>query len=108
MKKEHEKTIEKMLGDIRQIPGYMSGLGAGSATLESCIHAAKDYREAHEHEVLILDSIFTSEKYSKILKRRDVDRMEIQDMIDICEDEIRKRSKELHEFIEFRKRHNWN
>lgn len=107
MKKEHEKIIEKMSEDIRQIPGFITGTGAQSATLESYISAAKDLQEAHEHEVIILDSIFTSEQYSKLLRRRDVDRDEIQTTIDICEEKILKHSNELHKFIEFRKSKNW-
>ena len=51
MKKEQEKILEKMYDDIRQIPGYISGCGVGSACLESYISAAKDLQQAHEYEV---------------------------------------------------------
>lgn len=108
MKKEHEKVIENMLADIRQIPGFISGLGARSATLESYIHAAKDLQEAHEHEVMILDAIIMSEKFGKTLKRPGVDRGEIQGMIEYYESDIEKHARLLHEFIEERKYHNWN
>ena len=108
MKKEHEKIIETMLNDIRQIPPYVSGMGASSATLQSYIHAAKDYQEAHVHEVMILDGVFMSEKFQKILKRSDIDKEEIQDMIERYERDIKKHSRELHEFIEERKRKMWD
>ena len=108
MKKEHEKIIENMLNDIRQIPPYVSGMGASSATLQSRLQAAKDYQEAHIHEVMILDGVFMSEKYQKILKRSDIEKEEIQRMIDKYESDIKKHSRELHKFIEERKLKTWN
>lgn len=108
MKKEHEKVIENMLNDIRQIPGFISGLGSQSTTIESYIHAAKDLQEAHEHEVVILDAIIMSEKFRKTMKRPDVDRGEIQEMIEYYERDIEKHARLLHEFIEGRKSRNWN
>ena len=108
MKKEHEKILENMLNDIRQIPPYVSGMGASSATLQSRLQAAKDYQEVHVHEVMIFDGIFMSEKYQKILKRSDIEKEEIQDMIEKYESDIKKHSRELHEFIEERKRKMWD
>lgn len=108
MKKEHEKVIKNMLEDIRQIPGYVTGLGSRSAFLESYISAAKDYQEAHEHEVAILDAIFQSESFSALLRRKDVDRCEIEGTVEHYEGIIQKQSKELHDFIEERKYHRWS
>lgn len=107
MKKEHEKVIKNMLEDIRQIPGYVTGMGSRSAFLESYISAAKDYQEAHEHEVVILDAIFQSESFSALLRKKDIDRCEIEGSVEYYEEIIQRHSKELHEFIEFRKSRKW-
>ena len=67
MKKEREEIIKKMYEDIMQIPGYITGCGSASATIESYIAAAKDLQQAHDYEVMILENIYQCEKYEQIL-----------------------------------------
>lgn len=68
MKKEREEIIKKMYEDIMQIPGYITGCGSASATIESYIAAAKDLQQAHDYEVMIFENIYQCEKYEQILK----------------------------------------
>ena len=77
MKKEREEIIKKMYEDIMQIPGYITGCGSASATIESYIAAAKDLQQAHEYEVLILQGILYYNNYSALLKKKDVDKAEV-------------------------------
>ncbi|WP_278910368.1 hypothetical protein [Enterocloster bolteae] len=107
MKKEHEKIIEKMYDDIRQIPGYISGCGASSTCIESYISAAKDLQQAHEYEILILQGIIFDNKFSAQLKQKDVDKAEISSVREYYREQYIKNSELLHEFIEERKRRQW-
>lgn len=107
MKKEHEEIIKKMYEDVRQIPGYITGCGSASATIESYIAAAKDLQQAHEYEMMILQNIFDYVEYEKILKLPDVDKTEFQFSANICKELYTKNSKLLHEFIEERKAKHW-
>lgn len=107
MKKEQEKILEKMYDDIKQIPGYISGCGGGSACLESYISAAKDLQQAHEYEVLILQGIFYYNSFSAQLKQKDVDRAEISYSCEMYKKQYTNNSELLHEFIEERKRQQW-
>lgn len=107
MKKEHEKIIEKMYEDIKQIPGYITGCGAGSATIESYISAAKDLQQAHEYEVMILEGIFYYNSFSAHLKERDVDKAELAYSCERYKKQYLENSDLLHEFIEERKAQGW-
>ena len=107
MKKEQEKILKKMYEDIKQIPGYISGCGGGSACRESYISAAKDLQQAHEYEVLILQGIFYYNSFSAQLKQKDVDRAEISHSCEMYKKQYTNNSELLHEFIEERKRQQW-
>lgn len=107
MKKEHEKILEKMYDDIKQIPGYISGCAVGSACLESYISAAKDLQQAHEYELLIFEGIFYYNSYSAHLKSKDVDKEELSYACEMYRKQYIKNSELLHEFIEERKRQQW-
>ncbi len=107
MKKEREKIIKKMYEDVRQIPGYITGCGAASATIESYIAAAKDLQQAHEYEMMILGNIFQCEECERILKLPDVDKEEFSFMRDRCRELYTENSRLLHEFIEERSRKGW-
>lgn len=107
MKKEREEIIKKMYEDAKQIPGYITGCGAASATIESYIAAAKDLQQAHEYEMMILENIYRCEEYERILKLPDVDKADFRFMRDRCKELYTKNSKLLHEFIEERKAQHW-
>lgn len=107
MKKEHEKIIKKMYEDVKQIPGYITGCGATSATIESYIAAAKDLQQAHEYEIMILKSIFDYEEYDRILKMPDVDKADFLYMRQRSKEIYEENSRLLHEFIEERKEKGW-
>ncbi len=116
MKKEREEIIKKMYEDVRQIPGYITGCGAASATIESYIAAAKDLQQAHEYEMMILGNIFQCEECDRILKLPDVDKADffLKDFInqttfmrDRCRELYTENSRLLHEFIEERRRQGW-
>lgn len=96
-----------MYEDIIQIPGYISGCGAGSACLESYISAAKDYKQAHEYEVMILQGIFYYNDFASALKQRDSDKEEVSYSCELYKKQYTENSELLHEFIEERKRQRW-
>lgn len=107
MKKEREKIIKKMYEDAKQIPGYITGCGVASATIESYIAAAKDLQQAHEYEMMILENIYQCEECERILKLPDADKADFLFIRDRCKKLYTENSKLLHEFIEERKAQNW-
>lgn len=96
-----------MYEDIKEIPGYITGCGAASATIESYIAAAKDLQQAHEYEVMILQGIFYYNDFSLLMKKKDADKAEISYSCKMYRKQYLENSDLLHKFIEERKAQKW-
>lgn len=107
MKKEYEKIIWKVQENMKKVPLAVSGLGAGSSTLQSYISAYRDMEPCWNWFLMILDSIKNIEIYDKILKRNDIDRDEIEASRDFHKERLEKAVQDLDEFIQGRAVEGW-